>query len=125
MSFLEDWNLQFFDRYKVAAAAGQHDSRCEQRERSSLCHCSKRARETAGNTDLPQMVISMPTCGTCGADLDYDGDSFDCPGCSATWPANANDGDKATEFTDDYGDEYTFGGEQYGARLYDLAGGSA
>lgn len=120
MSTLESWNARHFQRYLQQVEQGLHDDACEQRERSSLCHCSKRKRLSEGKTELPEIYFPPPTCGGCGADVEFDGDGFNCPDCKVSWSSRVTDGDKADHFTDDHGDE-PFGGEQFGERLIVLA----
>jgi hypothetical protein len=80
---------------------GEHDSACESRERSRLCHCSKRRREAAGYTEPPgELIHQAPLCPRCYGEVNVDADGFDCSDCSVSW---GRDGITA-EFTDDYGD---------------------
>lgn len=117
-SFMEDWNARHLERYTNQVKVGQHDAACEQRERSSLCHCSKRRREAMGRTTLPTIAFPSPCCSVCETDVEFDGDGFDCPTCSASWDRNASDGSQADTWTDDYGED--IGGERWGRRLLDL-----
>lgn len=118
-NFLADWNARHLARYAEQVERGEHDSDCEQRVRSSLCHCSKRKREREGKTHLPTITFHTPTCGDCYGSLSFDGDVWECATCRVVWDANATDGDQADRFTDDHGDEQ-FGGEQFGERLLGL-----
>lgn len=99
--------------------AGQHDEQCEQRERSYICHCSKRAREARGLTVTPDsdLYFPPPDCPSCDGELDCDaGDSWSCPHCRISWDI---DGRASTAyFEDEFGD---FDGEQFGPLLRDLA----
>lgn len=115
-TFLENWNARHLARYAEQVASGGHDDACEQRERSSLCHCSKRRRERDGKIDLPSLSFYAPTCDGCNQEVEFDGDGFSCPRCSVSWDRHATDGDKADHFTDDHGPS-PFGGEQFGERL--------
>ena len=114
-TFLENWNARHLTRYTEQVERGEHDHDCEQRERSSLCHCSKRRREREGKTTLPMIEFAYPTCSGCRNEVDHDGDNFTCPTCRVVWDRHATDGDTAYEFTDEHGD--AFGGEQFGERL--------
>lgn len=122
MSGLEDWNAQKIDRYREALELGRHDEECEQRERSSLCHCSKRRREARGLTTPPEIWHRAPQCGGCRDDLSYDGDQWHCRRCATAWDIEAEDFSAGT-FTDDYGDD--IGGERLGRRMLDIAMGGA
>jgi hypothetical protein len=115
---LVSWNAQHLDRYADALARGLHDDDCEQRERSSLCHCSKRRRELNGKTEPPQIEFTYPVCTGCRQEVEGDGDSFACPRCCVSWSARASDGDRG-EFNDDYGPAVD-PGERCGRRLVDL-----
>lgn len=115
-TFLENWKARHLARYAEEVVNGGHDQDCEQRERSSLCHCSKRRRERHSKTALPELWFHAPTCGGCHEDVEFDGDGFDCPRCSVSWDRHATDGDQADRFTDDHGPG-PFGGEQFGERL--------
>lgn len=120
MGSLKDWNLRHFDHYCDQLARGLHDDQCEQQERSSLCHCSKRRREAAGKTELPTLEFSMPICSGCGEECDHDGDRLVCPRCQVAWSSRKQgDLDPADHFTDDYGDLKVR--EQFGKRLIVLA----
>lgn len=119
MPDLGDYQQRRLDRYGEELARGLHDDDCEARERSSLCHCSKRRREREGKTELPELWFYAPVCGGCDQEVEFDGDGFDCPRCHVSWGRDANDGDKADEWTDDYGSD--IGGEQWGERLLVLA----
>lgn len=123
MSTLANWNAQHLERYIDQLQQGEHDHDCEQRERFSLCHCSKRQRERDGKTELPTIEFAYPTCSGCHQEVDHDGDRFWCPRCKASWRSGAGDGDTADTFTDDHGPGL-FGGEQFGERLIILATGS-
>lgn len=118
MTSLENWNAQRLDRYAKAHAEGMHDSKCEQRERSSLCHCSKRRREARGLTTPPaeDLYFPPPDCPSCGGDLEFDGDGFTCPTCALSWDSNGTG--SSAKFDDEYGDD--IGGERWGRRLVDL-----
>lgn len=120
-SFMANWNMRHFKEYVKEVDKGHHDDLCEQRERSSLCHCSKRRRERDGKTDLPTIWFPAPVCNGCGHDVEFDGDGFSCNTCKVSWDRHASEGDKADFFTDDYGDPSQFGGEQFGERLIVLA----
>ena len=124
MSILEDWNAKHLERYREQVAAGEHDAECEQRERSSLCHCHKRKREVAGLTELPMLTFPAPFCDTCLNEVEYDGDGCDCRTCRASWDKYASDGDHADQWTDDHGPQdhpdIPWGGEQFGERLYEI-----
>lgn len=110
-----NWNLQLIDRYVMT----HHDDECEQRERSSLCHCSKRKREREGLTGEAAIHFPPPHCGRCLVDLEFDGDTFGCPTCKLQWSARQHgDGDTSDEYTDDFGDD--IGGEQFGRRIRDI-----
>jgi len=117
MSLLK-WNAQKVERYREQFELGLHDTSCEQRERSSLCHCSKRRREAEGKTEFPEIYFPPPYCGGCDQDVEFDGDGFACPRCKVSWDRNVTEGDKADEWTDDFGDD--IGGEQFGERLLAL-----
>lgn len=120
MSILEDWNMRHFERYLEQVARGEHDRHCEQRERSSLCHCHKRKRESEGKTELPTILFPPPECTGCGKDVEFAGDNFTCPTCAASWDENATDGDAAATWIDDHGTG-PWGGEQFGQRLIEKA----
>ena len=102
--------------------AGDHDEQCEQRERSYICHCGKRARLASGLTEPPEFWYRSPQCGHCLEDLTHDGDGWVCNRCHTSWPSNASDGERG-RFDDDYGTD--FGGEQFGALMRDKARGAA
>ena len=125
MTFLEDWNARHLARYREEYAAGKHDVRCEQRERSGICHCSKRRREAEGKTELPALFFDSPWCDGCNEHVEHDGDSFTCPTCRVSWSTSATDGDRADHFTDDYSRDGSFGGEQFGKRLAEIVGGAS
>lgn len=118
MTVLENWNARHFDNYAKQHAAGQHDTECEQRERSSLCHCSKRRRVANGFTEPPKddLYFPPPGCPHCAGELDYDGDLWSCVKCRLSWD-RAGDA-RSARFDDEYGDD--FGGERFGRRLLDL-----
>lgn len=99
--------------------AGGHDERCEQRERSYICHCRKRARIARGLVTPPDEDLHFPppSCPTCYGDLDTDGDAWTCGACSLSWDMDGSA--SSAEFTDDYGSD--FGGEQWGDLMRDLA----
>lgn len=118
---LENWNAQKLDRYAEALALGLHDHECEQRERSSLCHCSKRRREAKGLTTPPAIWHHSPTCGQCHNEVTWD-DGWRCYTCAVQWDTAAGDGDTG-EFIDDYGDD--IGGDRWGERLIVLVTGAA
>ncbi|NUS02035.1 MAG: hypothetical protein HOV97_05670 [Nonomuraea sp.] len=120
MTLIDDWNKQHVQTYLQQYEMGLHDIDCEQRERSYICHCSKRKREAEGKTTLPQIYFTMPICDGCNKEVDHDGDNFFCPRCKVAWVGHTGDGDQADHFIDDYGTE-DFGGEQFGERLIALA----
>ena len=122
MGNLVNWNAQELERFAEAMLLDLHDEQCEQRERSSLCHCSKRRREAEGFTEPPMIYFQDPVCGHCGGVVGSDGDNWACPRCKVAWPMRAGDGDRG-EFLDEYGDD--IGGEQFGDRLVDLVRGDA
>lgn len=112
------WNAQRLDRYVDQLAGDMHDADCEQRERSSPCHCSKRRREARGLVKPPEgeLCFPPPDCLSCSEELDFDGDSWTCRDCALTWGAN---GQGPAEFFDVYGDD--IGGDRWGRRMLDLA----
>lgn len=103
--------------------AGHHDRKCEQRERSYICHCRKRARIGRGLTTPPteDLYFPPPSCPSCNGDLNCDGDSWDCHKCGLSWDSYGTG--SSAKFTDDYGTD--FGGEQFGRLMRDLADGAA
>lgn len=119
---IENWNARKLDRFREALDLELHDEECEQRERSSLCHCSKRRREAAGFTEPPHIEFHAPCCGRCGNEVHFDADYFRCDTCSTTWSTRASDGDRGT-FNDDHGAPENFGGEQFGRRLVEIVRG--
>ena len=44
---------------------------------------------------LPTCTVQYPSCGACGGDTDYDGDSFYCEGCQLDY-GDGEDGTVAT-----------------------------
>ena len=109
--YAAEWHARRIAHYYEQLARGEHDADCEQRERSSICHCAKRKRTASGFTEPPYLHVSSPVCGECGNQVNFDGDAFICEYCNVTWSEPETRG----EFTDDYGTN--FGGEQFGARL--------
>lgn len=82
----------------------EHDEECERVENFYLCHCAKRERLSRGVTELPQLWIQYPICGGCDKETWHDGNSLRCDNCHVTWAENAQDGDPAESFWDNYDD---------------------
>lgn len=101
--------------------ADGHDSQCEQRERSFICHCDKRQRESRGLTDLPteDLYFPSPDCPVCYGGLEHDDDGWDCQRCHISW--NSDGRGSSANFTDDMGTGW--GGEQFGSLMHDLVNG--
>ena len=104
-------------RYKDQLEKGQHDHRCEQRERSFICHCRKRRRVARGLTTVPaeDLYFPPPSCPSCGADVHHDGDGWRCDPCSLSW--NSAGDAWSAEFIDEYGE---LDGEQFGCRMAEV-----
>ena len=95
--------LRFHARHADQVAAGQHDETCEWEPGFYLCHCSKRRREAAGHTEVPtdDLDFPPPSCPRCYADLEHDGDGWDCTTCALSWDSDGSA--SSATFTDDYG----------------------
>lgn len=94
-------------------ARGEHDAQCEHGPRlvtvyyseprvvnMFICHCSKRRREAAGQTRVPELEWLHPICTGCNGETEHDGDGLVCRRCRVQWSSDGASG----EFTDEYGD---------------------
>jgi len=83
------------------AEADKHDDACEWRAGGFfLCNCAKRSRLASGLTTVPDLVMQDPFCSHCGGDCPFDGESFTCHTCHASWERPEEPG----QWTDDHGD---------------------
>jgi hypothetical protein len=96
----------FFARLRLEHAEevehGEHDGRCEYLRAPGLhlCHCSKRRREAAGRTALPELEFVAPDCLGCGETVECDADGFTCERCKVSWDRSGD----CLGFYDEYGD---------------------
>lgn len=95
---VDDWIANINARHAPDA-----DQQCERTDRSTLCHCRKRARIARGVTELPtdDLWFPPPSCPSCYADTWWDDDCWRCDRCSLAWDSRGSG--SSAHWTDDYG----------------------
>lgn len=116
MNSLDKWNQAIATRYAEAVERGDHDEQCEYDVRGFyLCHCSKRRREAAGYTEVPdeELYFPPPSCPRCDDDLENDDGHWRCRDCRLIWDQYGRD----AKFTDNHGDSLVEDSARWKERL--------